>query len=127
MIYKDKSFSFKRLVKSFRYAFNGIKYAFKYEQNFFVHTIVALCAIILGIVFKISNVEWLIITVIIGLVLAFELINTALESLVDLVTSEYKELAKVTKDTASAAVLILAISSVIIGLIIFIPKIIELF
>lgn len=127
MIYKDKKLSFKRLKHSFKYAFKGVGHAFKYEQNFFIHILMAVLAIILGVVLKISKIEWLVLIIIIGLVLAFELINTALESLVDLVTKEYNELAKVTKDTAASAVLVLAIMSVIIGIIIFVPKIIELF
>lgn len=127
MISKDKKLSFKRLIKSFRYALEGFKHAFKYEQNFIVHSLVAILVIIFGFIFKISKVEWIIIIIVIGLVLAFELINTALEALVDLVTNEYKELAKVTKDTASAAVLVLAFASIIVGILIFLPKIIEIF
>lgn len=125
MIVKDKKLSFKRLMNSFKYAFKGIGHAFKYEQNFKIHSIFVIAVILMSIVLKISQTEWLFIIIIVGLVIATELINTALEALVDLVTSEYKELAKVAKDTASAAVLILALTSVIIGLVIFIPKIIE--
>ena len=127
MISKDKKLSFKRLIKSFRYALEGFKHAFKYEQNFIVHSLVAILVIIFGFIFKISKVEWILIIIVIGFVLAFELINTALEALVDLVTNEYKELAKVTKDTASAAVLVLAFASIIVGILIFLPKIIEIF
>lgn len=125
--YKDKKLSFKRLGRSFSYAFKGFGHAFKHEQNFIVHSIIAVLAILLGFILKLNSVEWLILILIIGLVLAFELINTALESIVDLVTDKYHELAKVAKDTSSAAVLILAVSSIIIGLIIFLPKIISLF
>ena len=127
MISKDKKLSFKRLIKSFGYALEGFKHAFKYEQNFIVHSLVAILVIIFGFIFKISKVEWILIIMVIGLVLAFELINTAIETLVDLVTNEYKELAKVTKDTASAAVLVLAFASIIVGILIFLPKIIEIF
>lgn len=127
MIVKDKKLSIRRLINSFKYAFRGIGHAYKYEQNFKVHSIFIIIVILTSIVLKISKAEWLFIIIIIGLVIATELINTALEALVDLVTSEYKELAKVAKDTASAAVLILALTSVIIGLVIFLPKIIELF
>lgn len=125
--YKDKKISFKRLKKSFTYAFKGVGHAFKYEQNFIVHSVMAFLAVLLGFLLKINNYEWLALILIIGLVLAFELINTALESLVDLVTDKYHELAALTKDTASSAVLVLALSSIIIGLIIFLPKIIDLF
>lgn len=127
MIVKDKKLSFKKLINSFKYAFKGIGHAFKYEQNFKIHSMFIIIVVLMSVLFKISKMEWLFIIVIIGLVIATELINTAMEALVDLVTSKYKELAKVAKDTASAAVLILALTSVIIGLVIFIPKINALF
>ena len=81
----------------------------------------------MGFYFKINTVEWLVILLVLGVILSLELINTALESVVDLVTDKYHPLAKKAKDTVSAAVLVFAVASVIIGLIIFIPKIILLF
>ncbi len=116
-----------RLRKSFKYAGEGLKEAYKTEQTVWFYIPVAILVIIAGFVFKISHTEWLIIILILGLIYSMELINTALESTVDLATSEYKPLAKKAKDTVSAAVLVFAITSVIAGLIIFIPKIIALF
>ena len=115
-----------RLFKSFKYAYEGLKYAFKYEQNILVHFLATILVIIAGIFFKISMAEWLVLTLIIGLVIATELINTSIEATIDLVTKEVHPLAKVAKDTAAAAVLIFGITALIIGLIIFVPKFIEL-
>ena len=113
-----------RLFKSFKYAFEGLKYAFKYEQNILVHTLATIVVIIAGIFFKIKPFEWLTLTLIIGLVIATELINTSIEATIDLVTKEVHPLAKVAKDTAAAAVLVFGLTAIVIGLIIFIPKII---
>ena len=115
-----------RLFKSFKYAYEGLKYAFKYEQNILVHFSATILVIIAGIFFKISMTEWLVLTLIIGLVIATELINTSIEATIDLVTKEVHPLAKVAKDTAAAAVLIFGITALIIGLIIFVPKFIGL-
>ena len=115
-----------RLFKSFKYAYEGLKYAFKYEQNILVHFLATILVIIAGIFFKISMTEWLVLTLIIGLVIATELINTSIEATIDLVTKEVHPLAKVAKDTAAAAVLIFGITALIIGPIIFAPKFIEL-
>ena len=115
-----------RLFKSFKYAYEGLKYAFKYEQNILVHFLATILVIIAGIFFKISMTEWLVLTLIIGLVIATELMNTSIEATIDLVTKEVHPLAKVAKDTAAAAVLIFGITALIIGLIIFVPKFIEL-
>ena len=123
---KLKKRSIKRLFRSFKYALEGIIYAFKYEQNIIVHSIVAIIVIIMGLLLKISNTEWLICFILFGLVIATELINTALEAIVDLICPKQNPLAKIAKDTASGAVLVFALVAAISGLIIFIPKIIEL-
>ena len=121
-----KKKGFKRLFKSFKYAFDGLKYAFKYEQNILVHTLATILVVIAGIYFKISQIEWLAIILIIGLVIATELINTSIEATIDLVTQETHPLAKIAKDTAAAAVLVFGLTAIIIGFIIFVPKIITL-
>ena len=119
---KLKNKGLKRLFKSFTYAFEGLKYAFKYEQNILVHSLATILVIIAGIFFKVSLMEWLIITLIIGLVIATELINTSIEATIDLITQETHPLAKIAKDTAAAAVLIFGLVAIIIALIIFLPK-----
>ena len=121
---KDKKFSWKRLVNSFKYAFTGIKTAYLGEQNLRIHTIMAILVIICGFLFKISYIEWFICLVLIGLVLMAEFFNTSIEYVVDLASPGINDLAKAAKDVASAGVLVMAIISAIIGLIIFVPKII---
>ena len=86
----------------------------------------ALVVCILGVLFQINKYEWSILVLTIGLVISCELINTAIEAVVDLITEEYHPLAKVAKDTSAAAVFIFAIVAVIVGLIIFLPKLISL-
>ena len=113
----------KRLVKSFGYAVDGLKYAFKYEQNLTVHITATILVIIFGILFNISFLEWLIIFLCIGLVIATELLNTSIEATIDLVSPDKHPLAKVAKDTAAAAVLVFALTSIVVGLFIFVPKI----
>ena len=123
---KLKQKGIKRLLKSFKYAIEGILYAFKYEQNIIVHTIIMILVIILGIVLKLDYFEWLICLILFGLVIATELINTSIEAIVDLACPKINPLAKIAKDTASGAVLIFALTATISGLIIFIPKILEI-
>ena len=117
----------KRLINSFKYAYQGLKYAFKYEQNILVHFLATVIAILLGFIFNISNTEWLVIFLIIGLVIATELINTSIEATIDLITDEINPIAKIAKDTAAAAVLVFGFTALAIAALIFIPKIIALF
>ena len=115
----------KRLTNSFKYAFEGIVQAYIGEQNLKIHSVIACLVIIFGFILKISYTEWLICLVLIGLVLMAEFFNTSIEYLVDLVSPDIHPLAKATKDTASAGVLMIAIISAIIGLTIFVPKLIN--
>ena len=91
-----------------------------------IHCCAALLVVVLGFYLKLSAIEWCICLVLFGLVMALELVNTAVESVVDLVTEERKPLAKIAKDTAAGAVLIAAIMAAIAGCIIFLPKIVEI-
>ena len=115
----------KRLINSFKYAFEGIVQAYIGEQNLKIHTVIACLVILFGLILKISYVEWLVCLILIALVLMAEFFNTSIEYLVDLASPEIHPLAKATKDTASAGVLMMAIISAIIGLIIFVPKLIS--
>lgn len=121
-----KVLSIKRLRKSFGYAFKGIDDVIEHEPNMKIHVVVAILVVIMAFILKVSIIEWIILVLLIGAVLAAETINTTIENLVDMYTKEYDEKAKIVKDTAAGTVLILAITSAIIGLIIFIPKIIYL-
>lgn len=122
-----KKFGFKRIISSINNSFNGLKAAYKSEQSMYIHLASTIVLLLFSFFLKISMMQWLIIIAIIGLTLVVELLNTAIESTVDLVTKEFHPLAKIAKDTASAAEFILTITSAIISLMIFIPKIIELF
>ena len=90
-----------------------------------IHCVAMVCVVIAGFVFHITSVEWCICLTLFGLVMALEMVNTAVEAVVDLVTKERKPLAKLAKDAAAGAVLIAAIMAAIAGMIIFIPKLLE--
>lgn len=113
--------------KSFGYAFEGIFTCIRKERNMKIHCVMTLLVILAGFIFHISVTEWCICLTLFGLVMALELVNTAVEAVVDLVTSERRPLAKIAKDTAAGAVLIAAIMAAIAGLVIFLPKGIALF
>ena len=112
---------------AFGNAFLGFDYAFRTERNLKIHFTVAVLVITAGALLKISALEWAIIMLTIGAVFVTEMINTAIEYTVDLASPEKHELARKAKDVSAGAVLIIAASSVIIGLIIFLPKLIALF
>ncbi|NLC48525.1 MAG: diacylglycerol kinase family protein [Tenericutes bacterium] len=116
----------KKFLNSFKYPIKGLKYAYRNEQNLAVDVGIAIVVLVLGFILKINPIEWAILCLTIGLVISCELINTAIEAVVDLVTEDYHPLAKVAKDTSAAAVFIFAIVSVIVGIIIFLPKLISI-
>ncbi len=116
----------KRIINSFKYAFEGIKNALLTEKNFKVHISFMISVIICGIFFKISILEWLICIALFGLVIGAELFNTAIEIIVDLVMPETNFRAGLAKNISAGAVLVTAISSALIGFIIFIPKFIAM-
>lgn len=120
-----KARGFKRFEKSFGYSIEGLKYAYKYEQSMFIHLIVTALVIIVNIIFNVTAFEWLITFLAIGMVLASELINTAIEAVVDLVTMEIHPLAKIAKDCGSAATFVLAMMAAVIGLIVYVPYLME--
>lgn len=112
-----------RYWQSFKNSLAGLKYAIVYEQNFIVITIALVLVSAVAYFVKISAIEWVILFFLFGLITSLELLNSAIEATIDLFTLEYHELAKIAKDCASGATLISVITSVVIGLIIFIPKI----
>ena len=114
----------KKLINSFKCAIQGIKQAVKTERNVKIHINIMIIVIIAGIVLKINTQEWIICIILFGLVISLELVNSAIEATVDIAMPEINEKAKVAKDVAAGAVLVSAIASAIIGLIIFIPKVI---
>lgn len=121
-----KKRGFKRFFKSFGYSIDGLKYAYKFEQSMLIHVIATIFVIVVNFFLKVKGIEWLITLLAIGMVLSAELINTAIEAVVDLVTLEIHPLAKIAKDCASAATFILAMMAAAIGIIIYGPYIVEL-
>lgn len=116
------NFSWKDRIRSFSYAFNGLKIVWQEEHNFRIHLIAAVVAIVLSYLLRISPYEWLAIIFSIGFVLVSELLNTALENLADFICQEKNPNIKRIKDIAAAAVMLSSITALLIGLIIFIPK-----
>ncbi|MDD3079864.1 MAG: diacylglycerol kinase family protein [Paludibacter sp.] len=121
-----KTFVMNKRLKSFVYAINGIRIGIR-EPNMLIHLTMAVLVVFFGFLFGISVSEWLICILCFGLVMGMELINTAIEKLVDLVSPEYNKLAGKIKDIAAGAVLIAAVFAAVNGLIIFIPKAIKFF
>lgn len=117
----------KTIFSSFANALEGIKSAYATEYHMVIHCYFAVAVIICGALFQISYIEWLICFLLIGAVIALELVNTAIEAVVNMITTDYNIHAKTAKDTAAGAVLVMSIVSAVIGLIIFVPKFIELF
>lgn len=115
------------LYKSFSYAFEGIFAGIRKERNMKIHCVAVIGVTAAGIVFHISALEWCICLVLFGMIMALELVNTAIEAVVDLVTEEKRPLAKLAKDTAAGAVLIAALMAAAAGLMIFLPKLLQLF
>ncbi|HWO77683.1 MAG TPA: diacylglycerol kinase family protein [Bacillus sp. (in: firmicutes)] len=120
---KDRAFRNRTFLSSFKAALSGIISASKHERNFQFHLVSAAIVTTLGFLFSITWIEWLFVCSAIFGVLILELINSSIERAVDLVTKEYHELAKAAKDMASGAVFLFAVYAVIVGIIVFIPKI----
>ncbi len=116
------------VLKSFKYAFSGISYVLKTSRNFKIQLIFALTSLMIGFLLQISQSNYVILIATIMSVLILEILNTSIESIVDLVVKkEFSSLAKISKDTSAGAVLLASINSVIIAVYIFLPKIKFLF
>jgi len=113
--------------KSFYYAFQGLKTALSQEPNLRIHFTAAALALFLGLILKLSTFEWLLLAFTIFYVITLELLNTVMEAVVNLVSPDIKPYAKVAKDVSAACVLLAAILSVIVGIVLFLPKIMLLF
>jgi diacylglycerol kinase len=123
---KQQNFTIRRRIKSFGFAFNGLKILFREEHNSRIHLLAAVCATIAGFILKISAVQWIAVVFAIGFVITIEIINSSIENLADFVSPDKHEMIKKVKDLAAAGVLVSAITALIIGLIVFLPGIIEL-
>lgn len=122
-----KVYGYKRFLNSIKFSLEGLIYAYRYEQSLWLHGFFTFLAIILGIFFKIKLSEWAIIFIALGIILALELINTAIEAAVDLTTTKIHPLAKIAKDCGSAASFVMSIVSAVISLFVFGPYLLELF
>lgn len=122
-----EQFSWKKRLKSFKYAFSGILRLICVEHNARIHCVVAVCTVIAGFLLHISPIEWMAIALCIGGVLSAEGFNSAIEALADRITTECDDAIKNAKDLAAGAVLLFAAATVTVGLIIFVPKICRLF
>ncbi|MEG0259798.1 MAG: diacylglycerol kinase family protein [Lysinibacillus sp.] len=111
----------RKFIRSFGYAFEGVLTSFK-EQNFRSHVLSAVIVFVAGYFSDLSRIEWMIVLLLIALMWALEMVNTAIERVVDLASPEIHPLAKQAKDIAAGAVLVFAGASAIIGLLIFLPK-----
>lgn len=116
----------KKLINSFKYAGEGIISSLKTERNMKVHVFIMLLVILAGVLLKISRDEWITCIICFAIVISGELFNTAIETVVNIVMPYRNEKAKLAKDISAGGVLVLAIGTAIIGLIIFVPKVIEL-
>ena len=110
------------LFKSFKFAFDGLKVGVMKGRNFRIQIILGIIASILAAYLNFSAVEWSILAVTMAMVIILELVNTAIESIVDIVSPEIKNEAKIAKDVAAASVLIAAVASILIGVFLFLPK-----
>ena len=110
------------LVNAFRVAFIGFAYALRTQRNLQIHVTIGVIVVFAGLAFRLSPIEWGLIVLCIGLMWTAELLNTSVEVLVDLLSPEYHERARVAKDVAAAAVFCSAVASAVVGVIVFIPK-----
>ncbi len=122
-----KRFSLVARAKSFTHAFRGIGVFIKSTHNSWIQIFFTIIALCLGFILKISNIEWVLIVLVIGFVFTTEAINTAIEIDIDLTSPNHHPYARDTKDVAAGAVMISAIIALIVGFIIFLPKILAIF
>ena len=119
----NKQFGFKRFLNSFKFSWEGLKYAYLHEQSMFIHALATILSVLLGLIFHIHRYEWIIIITLLGVIAIIELLNTSIEAVCDTVTKEHHPFIKIAKDTASASVFIASMATFIVELFIFIPYI----
>ncbi|MBN2891827.1 MAG: diacylglycerol kinase family protein [Bacteroidales bacterium] len=117
----------KRRLKSFKYAFQGLFYVFRTQTNMQIHAFAMILVVVVGVFFKISSSEWLFITLAVALVMVSEIVNTAIEEIVNFISPDFHKQAGLIKDLGAAFVLLAAIFAIVVGIIIFLPKFLLLF
>ncbi|MFY0652012.1 MAG: diacylglycerol kinase family protein [Cyclobacteriaceae bacterium] len=115
--------SINKNIKSYSHALRGLSFVFRTENNIIYHSAAAIISVICGLLFQISNTEWIVILLACGLVFMAEIFNTAIEKLLDFISPQYHSQVGLIKDVSAAAVLIISIAALLVGTIIFIPKI----
>ena len=123
---KSKRKGLKGILYNFVFSWQGLVYAYKHEKSMWIHAVLSLITVILGLFLNLRGIEWLIIMIVLGAILSIELLNTGIESVVDMITHDYHELAKVAKDTGSAATFVASTIGVVTILSIYIPKFIDI-
>ena len=123
---RKTTYSIWRFFDSVKYSFEGLKYAYTHEQSLLLHIFLSIVAITCGILFKITGTQWILLFIMMTIIIVAELINTAIEAVVDLVTDKYDPLAKIAKDCGSAAAFVSSMLAIMVGAYVFLPKIIEL-
>ncbi|MBU0630099.1 MAG: diacylglycerol kinase family protein [Candidatus Margulisbacteria bacterium] len=116
----------KRFIRSFKYAQDGVKYALLSQRNMWIHSVMAFAVLTASVSLRISTAEWLVVIILISNVFAFELINTAMEEVVNMLKPEPHPLAALAKNASAAAVLMISGGAAIAGLVIFLPKVLNL-
>jgi diacylglycerol kinase len=124
---KQQRFSIKKRIRSFGFAWNGLKILVREEHNARIHLFATLCVLVAGILLEISTLEWISVVLAIGMVIALEAVNSAIENLADFVSPERHNWIKKIKDLAAAAVLVGALAAFLVGLLVFVPRIWDLF
>lgn len=117
----------RKLAASFKFAFEGLFHALRYNQNLRIHFAIAILVILASIYFRVNPFEMGILGVMILLVISAEMVNTAIEEMVDLIANDHRKQAKIAKDVAAGMVLVTALGSIIVGVLIFTPYILRLF
>lgn len=125
IIMKNRKFSIRKTVTSFGYAFNGLKIMIREEPNARIHLFAATCTVIAGILFKVSLHEWIALVFAIGFVISLEIVNSAIENIADFVSPGRDDMIRKIKDLSAAGVLVSAMTALLIGLIVFLPKIVQ--
>ncbi len=121
---RDEKFSLRKRIKSFSYAFAGIKVLLREEHNARIHTVAAIVAVMLGFLFGITPGEWTAVVIVIAMVFAAEAVNSAIERTADFVKAERDDRKRDIKDLAAGAVLLCAMGAAVVGVIIFLPYLI---
>ncbi|WP_227521572.1 MULTISPECIES: diacylglycerol kinase family protein [Bacillus] len=125
---KDRNKNFRgSLARSFLFALEGLTFVIKNERNIKIHLTLAIIMIGLSYLLQITKIEWIILFLLIGGMIVIEIINTAIENVVDLFTNEYHPLAKISKDVAASAALVYAVMALVVGVFLYTPYLIGLF